>query len=262
MSTQEKKKRSLLAPVIGAYEPTDADADRIFAKVEATLDAAPSSRPAAPASALSGARGRTFVTASLSCVAVAVVAGMALRTADDASSPSRSGPEASGGSVVVEATDAPRANEAPQAPDEHAADEPTIPLVEVDTLPTLATAPEASQPSKPPAARTPSSLRAPAPDTDTLAEEARLLADARRASQAGAGEHALALLDEHASTFPKGWLEGEREAERVLVLCHLGRRAEATRAAAVFLEGRPKGPLTRRVEMSCAGPPHQEVTER
>ena len=93
------------------------------------------------------------------------------------------------------------------------------------------------------------------PAADTLEREARILADARRARQSGNGEEALALLDEHARVFPSGWLASDRDAERILVLCSLGRRDQAVREAAAFLAGRPKGPLTRRVELSCAGQP-------
>jgi len=45
----------------------------------------------------------------------------------------------------------------------------------------------------------------------------------------------------------------DRAAERIIVLCSLGRRAEAVEQATVFLRSRPKSPLTRRVEASCAG---------
>ena len=71
----------------------------------------------------------------------------------------------------------------------------------------------------------------------------------------GDAAQGLALLDEHAQTFPKGFLAGDRAAERIVVLCGLGRRDEAVREAKVFLAGRPEGPLTRRVTMSCGGEP-------
>ncbi len=63
----------------------------------------------------------------------------------------------------------------------------------------------------------------------------------------------LALLDEHARTFPNGFLASDRAAEHIVVLCGLGRQDEAAREAKAFLAGRPEGPLTRRVTMSCAG---------
>jgi RNA polymerase sigma-70 factor (ECF subfamily) len=89
--------------------------------------------------------------------------------------------------------------------------------------------------------------------SDTLAEEARLLAEARRAVRAGDVPRALTLLDEHARVFPNGWLVDDRAAERIVVLCHLGRQEEAVREATIFLSGRPESPLTHRVATSCAG---------
>ena len=264
MSTQDNEKSSLLAPVIGAYEPTDADADRIFAKIEATLDAAPPSRAPAPAS--TALWSRAGLVAGLSCVALAVATGVVLQTERGDSSP-RGVARADGVAALADETPpsapsvvAPVAEPNTLARVETNADAP-LPSVSVDTLPNLAAAPATAETSRKPAASAPSSLRAPAPAADTLEKEARLLADARRASQSGAGDRALALLDEHARTFPNGWLASERDAERILVLCRLGRRAEATRAAAAFLDGRPKGPLTRRVELSCAGASDSKVTE-
>lgn len=256
MSTHENEKSSLLAPVIGAYEPSDVDAERIFAKIEAALDAPPSSRAPASASTLAAGRSKAFLAAGMSCLAIAVIAGLAVRMTGDVSPALPSVPEA----ARAAATAAPRASDDVDPKAERPTIQTPIPSVDVDTLPTIAIAPATAHTNKAPASA-PSSRRAPSPDADTLAKEARLLADARRASQAGAGERALALLDEHAHTFPNGWLANEREAERILVLCVLGRRAEATRAAAVFLEDRPKGPLTRRVEMSCAGTPEATGNE-
>jgi hypothetical protein len=59
-------------------------------------------------------------------------------------------------------------------------------------------------------------------------------------------------LDEHASRFPAGVLEPEREAERVFALCDVGRVADARREGARFLAATPSGPLAARVAASCA----------
>jgi hypothetical protein len=91
--------------------------------------------------------------------------------------------------------------------------------------------------------------------SETLEKEARLLAEARRAVARGDAAQGLAPLDEHAQTFPKGFLAGDRAAERIVVLCGLGRRDETVREAKVFLARRPEGPLTRCVTMSCGGEP-------
>jgi hypothetical protein len=76
--------------------------------------------------------------------------------------------------------------------------------------------------------------------------------EADQAVRAHDGATALARLDEHARRFPRGLLGEEREAERVLALCELGRVAEARRAAAAFLAESPRSPLADRVRTSCA----------
>jgi hypothetical protein len=258
VSTKPENKSSLLAPVIGVYEPTEADADRIFANVEAVLDAGPG--PSAPSSPSTApfSRGKSTLFIRLSCVAVAIVATMAFRAARDVSNPPpATAPLPIHGLPRADATAEP--NTEPQG---EARDALSIPSVAVNTLPNVASAATTSQAVKRPAASTPSLPQgAPATDSDTLEKEARVLADARTASRYHDEARALALLDEHARMFPNGWLANEREAERILVLCRMGRQAEATRAGAVFLEGRPKGPLTQRVEMSCAVSPPTKAVE-
>jgi hypothetical protein len=92
--------------------------------------------------------------------------------------------------------------------------------------------------------------RAPA---NVLGSEARLLRDALTAMQAGDGERALLLLDEHASRFPKGSMRGERMAERVLILCGLGRADVARGEASRFLSEFSETALAPRVRASCGG---------
>ncbi len=87
----------------------------------------------------------------------------------------------------------------------------------------------------------------------TVAAEAELLRQADGAVKAGQPARALALLDEHAARFPNGILIEEREAERIVVLCALGRTDEARAAASQFLRARPHSPLGRRVRESCGG---------
>jgi hypothetical protein len=83
--------------------------------------------------------------------------------------------------------------------------------------------------------------------------EAELLRQADLARKAGDAPRALALLDEHSARFPGGVLVPEREAERVVVLCALGRTEEARAAASAFLRQWPRSPLTSRVRASCGG---------
>ena len=73
------------------------------------------------------------------------------------------------------------------------------------------------------------------------------------AMKAGHAPRALALLQEHATRFPNGVLIEEREAERIVVLCALGRTEDARAAASRFLRERPRSPLVRRVHESCGG---------
>lgn len=94
--------------------------------------------------------------------------------------------------------------------------------------------------------------RAPAGPA-TVDAEAALLRRADTELKAGRANSALALLDEHAAHFPNGILLEERDAERVIVLCALGRTQDARDAAAAFLSTRPRSPLASRVRASCGG---------
>jgi hypothetical protein len=88
-------------------------------------------------------------------------------------------------------------------------------------------------------------------DASTLAEEVGLLRRARAALNAGDPAAALAHLAEHSRRFPAGVLAEERDAARVLALCHAGRRDEARAQASRFLRERPSSPLAARVRESC-----------
>ncbi len=252
MSTEPENNLSLLAPLADEYEPTDTDADRVFAKIQASLvQASPAPAPASPSCARMGTgtgtgtgTGKKALLAGLSCVALAVVGTIGFRQTD--------------AHPTTAEVSAPAPVAPPQVvdPPSEAESAPSIPSVTVDSLPTAVPAPSAAKEVRKVALAAPSSAPTVAPPaSDSLAREASLLAEARRALQSGKGDRALALLDEHARTFPNGWLASDRAAERVVVLCSLGRRDEAVREAKVFLEGRPKGPLTRRVELSCAAQP-------
>ncbi len=94
---------------------------------------------------------------------------------------------------------------------------------------------------------------APPPDPTTAAAEAELLRHADAARQAGDPSSALALLEEHRSRFANGMLVQEREAERVILLCALGRHDDARAAGYAFLRNWPRSPLASRVQGSCGG---------
>ena len=80
-----------------------------------------------------------------------------------------------------------------------------------------------------------------------------LIASAQGAIQRGDFATALAKLDEHQRTFPRGVLSEERTAARVVALCGAGRQGEARSLGAAFLARHPNSPLAPRVRGSCAG---------
>jgi len=249
VSTGPDKRPSLLAPLADSYEATDADADRVLARIEATLEAPSSTRSTgAVTRAIRG--GKKTLLVGLSCLSIAIVGAIAVGVMREPS------PEALGNTVdatrsvvtiasSVALADAPPVDERPRASDPIA----LPPTVSVDALPSVVPAPAVGEPRRGAATAPATTERSP----DSLEKEARLLAEARRAVKAGERERALALLDEHARAFPNGWLASDRAAEHIVVLCSLGRQVDAIEEARVFLEGRPKSPLTRRVETSCAG---------
>jgi hypothetical protein len=251
VSIESTKNESLLAPLVDAYEPTEADADRVFEKIQTSLSeaaiAAPTSPAEAPppagASVAAGAHGgRNALLIGLSCAALVLTGAVAFTTRE---APMQPAPAMSSPAAVA----APAPAE-PHEPESAA----VIPSVTVDSLPGAKPLQPAANAEKKAVRPSPSATDA-TPQSDTLEREARLLSHARQARQAGESAGALALLDEHARTFPNGWLANERAVERIVVLCSLGRRDEAVREAAAFLKGRAMSPLTRRVELSCAGQP-------
>ena len=92
---------------------------------------------------------------------------------------------------------------------------------------------------------------APRPARGTLAEEMKLMTAAQRAARAGDHARALASLRKHRARFPRGVMAEEREAERVLALCALGRDRQARAARARFLERFAGSPLAPRVRRAC-----------
>ncbi len=134
-----------------------------------------------------------------------------------------------------------------RAPRSVAPNRPSPSLLEPRTIESRATEPRAieAQEAEPRAIEP----RAPA----TVGLEADLLREADGALKAGHPARALALLQEHTTRFPSGILIEEREAERVVVLCALGRTDEARVAASRFSREHPRSPLGRRVRESCGG---------
>lgn len=87
--------------------------------------------------------------------------------------------------------------------------------------------------------------------TPTLSDaEVALLERARRLTQQGEHGAALAVLREHARSYPHSVLGPERTAEQVAVLCRMG-AASAESARASFMAGDPPQYLRSRVEKAC-----------
>jgi hypothetical protein len=105
-----------------------------------------------------------------------------------------------------------------------------------------------SQPRAPRGLSAAPTLASPPPAEATVAAEARLLRAADEALRGGDAPRALALLQQHARTYPNSILAEERSVELVSTLCRLGRVSEARAEAARFL-----GAVPASVRRSCAG---------
>jgi hypothetical protein len=86
---------------------------------------------------------------------------------------------------------------------------------------------------------------------DHLNDEADLLKRAQRAINSGDTSGALALLQQHATTYPSGVLGQERIGLRAITLCRAGQRDQGVAEATRFLKGNPSSPLSERVKSSC-----------
>jgi outer membrane protein assembly factor BamD (BamD/ComL family) len=78
-----------------------------------------------------------------------------------------------------------------------------------------------------------------------------LLRRARTALRDGDARGALALLDEHASRFPGGSLAEDCAAERIQVLCALGRVEDARALSSRFVAAHASSPHAAAVRGSC-----------
>lgn len=86
---------------------------------------------------------------------------------------------------------------------------------------------------------------------DHLNDEADLLKRAQRAINSGDTSGALALLQQHATTYPSGVLGQERIGLRAITLCRAGQRDQGVAEATRFLKGNPSSPIADRVKSSC-----------
>jgi hypothetical protein len=104
-----------------------------------------------------------------------------------------------------------------------------------------------------PAPAKPTRASAPKKDANgSQSEEIELLHGAQAAWRAHDAARAMTLIDEHRTRFPRSELRLERDGLRVLTLCELGRKSEATALARKLLEQAPRSPLRATIEESCA----------
>ena len=89
---------------------------------------------------------------------------------------------------------------------------------------------------------------APVEVVSSLAEEARILGEARGALRDGQPELALELVDEHARRFPAGALRMERFAAEALAACDVGDGSRTSAAAAELRRLDPSSPHLKRIE--------------
>lgn len=254
--------RNLVQAARGGDEPTPGDSARVkralltavaSGAVVTTSSLAAASRGGALSggSAGTGASAGTAVTSAKLAGWVALGAAVGLGTA--------------GAYVAVSSPPAEDAKRPPAAAERLVPPSPALPEApavfvppaapEVPPPPAIAAPAPAAPRSK--AARTePAAPHAAAfpPRSSSLAEETALLQSARAALGNGDAHGALALLREHARTYPNGVLVEERLASQVFASCALGERANAARAAAELIRRAPASPLRARVLDSCAGP--------
>ena len=87
-----------------------------------------------------------------------------------------------------------------------------------------------------------------------LAEESRMVLEARNALRSGDPGAALRLLEAARIAFPDGGLVQEREALTIEALARSGQREVASRRAEAFLRDYPKSPHAADVRRSIVNP--------
>ena len=220
MSTLSPKGRDLIRAGQRAFQPTDADRERLLGALRSQLGATVLP-PGASSVATAAAVGRSvWPLLSAVVVGIGIVGGtlfFALRPG--------TGQDNLHGAPVVATTQV----SDPVAPP--SAEQPTSPAV----------VPPATDPPAPPAA---SARRA----QDRLAAEVAILSRATRDLRAGLPAEALKALDEYRRKFPKGLLSEEQRAARAQSLCALGRFDEANEKLALLA---PQSPLAVQAKQFC-----------
>ncbi|MFO0642061.1 MAG: hypothetical protein U0183_22745 [Polyangiaceae bacterium] len=245
----------LLASARAGLEPTGEDQKRVRRAIAAqvALAASISTASATAGAGAAGASGTTVAAASGAGGLVKIVGGFALLLSLGVGAgvlvTTRPAPPAAPSAAEVTSSPLTSSPSSPSSPSEPP---PTV-VASVDVSPPPPEPVETKPPAKP---SQPPNVR-PGPSATgegSLGAETRLVRDATSALQRGDGAAALAALDEHARKYPQGVLSEERDAQRVLALCALGRVAEAKSGAARFVVRHPSSALVSKVRGSCAGP--------
>lgn len=247
----ELESQSTAAPA-GARERVLAAA---FAEVE------PRRREAAPRRSLRGVLIGAGLCAAAAAAAMAWWVGRASLVEEHALRVHDQAPLVTHGERAVHETSTTSRGAATE-PTQSSAPNPASPVVNDRTTDPPRPTPAATDPTVDPRSPAASTKRAEAPGsarrrvepnepTPTLSDaEVALLERARRLTQAGEHGAALAVLREHAQSYPGSVLGPERTAEQVAVLCRMGAESAAS-ARASFMAGDPPQYLRSRVEKAC-----------
>jgi hypothetical protein len=223
MSTLSPKGQALIRAGARAYQPTDADRERLLGALRAQLGpSAPPPDMSLVATAASASRTLWWLISAVA-VGIGIVGGAVLLARGQAPEPAS--PHKAAVTSVVATTPAVEPVAAPPA------EGPTS---------TATTVPEPDLPA-------PSASPANRPK-DSLSAEVAILSRATRDLRAGHPADALKALDEYRRKFPKGLLGEEYRAARAQALCALGRFDEAN---AKLAELPSQSPLAMRARQFC-----------
>lgn len=223
MSPLSPKGQALVRAGQRAYQPTDADRERLLHQLRSQLGDAALPADMSTVAAAATASSTMWPLISTIVVGVGILGGVALYAWQRPAGPSPV-PETKTAPVAM-----PQAIEPETAPaDEQATDSAAaLPAVDPSALP-------ASSAFRP---------------RDRLSAEVAILSRATRDLRAGRPADALKALDEYRRKFPKGLLGDEHRAARAQTLCALGRFDEANAKLAGLA---PKSPLAVRAREFCA----------
>ncbi len=233
MSDLSPEARALLAAAADGDDPTPADRDRVARAIAVPLGI--TALVPATAQAAGGALG----AASGLTVAKVVAAGVVVLGLGGGAWVKARGARPTAAHATSERVVRSVPTAAPQV------SAPRVTPVETPVVTPVVTLPVEARPQ----------LRRGRPGVVTggsLREESELIAAAHRALLGGDGAATLARIAEYDARFPRGVLREERDLERVLALCAVGRRAESRAAARRFARAFPDSPSAARAAEACA----------